>query len=148
MMRSLLVVLHAVWLGAHVVSGYVVAPLLFQYSAQGLMTKATAGNIAGDLFDVVMYVGLASTVAWWFFCRSVRQPSKVLNLMIVLIALSLWVITPVIEALKQQHQHWLLNLSGGSFAVWHGISSSLYLILTILMLIWTWQRLQVNSQRR
>ena len=100
-MKTLLVMLQAVWLGTHITIGYVVAPMLFHFASQGELSRAMAGNIAGELFHVVMYLGLVTAALWWLFCRNVRQPSKILNVLIVLLAVSEWVITPVIAAIKQ-----------------------------------------------
>ena len=147
-MKTLLVILQALWLGAHIAVGYVVAPMLFHFASQGELSRAVAGNIAGELFHVVMYLGLLTAVLWWLFCRSVRQPSHILNALIVLLAVSEWVITPVIVAIKQKQSQWLYDLVGGSFGMSHGISSSVYLLITLLLLLWTGKRLQINSQRR
>ena len=147
-MKTLLVMLQAVWLGTHITIGYVVAPMLFHFASQGELSRAIAGNIAGELFHVVMYLGLVTAALWWLFCRNVRQPSKILNVLIVLLAVSEWVITPVIAAIKQKQSQWLYDLVGGSFGMWHGISSSVYLLITLLLLLWTGKRLQINSQRR
>ena len=147
-MKTLLLILQAVWLGAHITIGYVVAPLLFHFASRGEISRTTAGNVAGELFHVLMYFGLFTAVAWWLFCRSVRQPSKILNVLLLLLLVSEWVISPVIEAIKHKQSQWLYDLVGGSFGMWHGISSSVYLLMTLLLLLWTGKRLQINSQRR
>ena len=147
-MKTLLVILQAVWLGAHITVGYVVAPLLFHFASRGEISRTTAGNVAGELFHVLMYFGLFTAVAWWLFRRSVRQPSKILNVLLLLLLVSEWVISPVIEAIKHKQSQWLYDLVGGSFGMWHGISSSVYLLITLLLLLWTGKRLQINSQRR
>ena len=147
-MKTLLVILQAVWLGAHITIGYVVAPLLFHFASRGEISRTTAGNAAGELFHVLMYFGLFTAVVWWLFCRSVRQPSKILNVLLLLLLVSEWVISPVIEAIKHKQSQWLYDLIGGSFGMWHGISSSVYLLITLLLLLWTGKRLQINSQRR
>ena len=147
-MKTLLVILQAVWLGAHITIGYVVAPLLFHFASRGEISRTTAGNVAGELFHVLMYFGLFTAVVWWLFCRSVRQPSKILNVLLLLLLVIEWVISPVIEAIKHKQSHWLYDLVGGSFGMWHGISSSVYLLITLLLLLWTGKRLQINSQRR
>ena len=147
-MKTLLVILQAVWLGAHITVGYVVAPLLFHFTSRGEISRTTAGNVAGELFHVLMYFGLFTAVVWWLFCRSVRQPSKILNVLLLLLLVSEWVISPVIEAIKHKQSQWLYDLIGGSFGMWHGISSSVYLLMTLLLLLWTGKRLQINSQRR
>ena len=147
-MKTLLVILQAVWLGAHITVGYVVAPLLFHFTSRGEISRTTAGNVAGELFHVLMYFGLFTAVVWWLFCRSVRQPSKILNVLLLLLLVSEWVISPVIEAIKHKQSQWLYDLVGGSFGMWHGISSTVYLLITLLLLLWTGKRLQINSQRR
>ena len=147
-MKSILVILQALWLGAHITVGYVVAPLLFHFASQGEFSRMTAGNVAGELFHVVSYLGLFTAVVWWWFCRRVRQPSPILNALLLLLVVSEWVITPVIAAIKQQQSQWLHDLVGGSFGMWHGISSTVYLLITVLLLLWTGKRLQINSHRR
>ncbi len=147
-MKTLLVILQAVWLGAHITIGYVVAPMLFHFADKGEYSRSIAGNIASELFHVLMYFGLFTAVVWWLFCRSVRQPSKILNVLLLLLLVSEWVISPVIEAIKHKQSQWLYDLIGGSFGMWHGISSTVYLLITLLLLLWTGKRLQINSQRR
>lgn len=151
-MRKLLVILHAVWLGMHITVGYVVAPLLFGFAQQGMMTKLLAGNIAGELFHWVMYWGLFVSVCWWLLCRSLRQPSKIIPALIALLVVSEWVVTPAIEAIKTKQHHvlvqWTGDTFGWTFGVWHGISSVMYLFITLLLLIFTWQRLQIDATRR
>ena len=147
-MKTLLVILQAVWLGVHITFGYVLAPMLFHFASQGELSRAMAGNIAGELFHVVMYLGLVTAALCWFFWRNVRQPSKILNVLIVLLVVIYFFITPVIAAIKQKQSQWLYDLVGGSFGMWHGISSSVYLLITVLLLWWAGNFLFINSQRR
>ena len=145
-MKSVLTVLHALWMGAHLSVGYVVAPLLFAYADDGLLSKQTAGNMAGDLFDIVMYFGMFVCVVWWLYLRQQRLPKRLLQTLLALLGISQWLITPIIVALKQQQSHWLLNWVGGSFGMWHGVSAVFYLLISILLLIFTWQRLTAKSR--
>ena len=145
-MKRILTLLHALWFGAHLSVGYVVAPLLFAYADDGLFSKQTAGNIAGDLFECVMYLGLVVSVGWCVFLRQQNLPNRLPKALLFLLMVSQFIVTPVIVAIKQQQNQWLLDLVGGSFGVWHGISSALYLFISILLMVLTWQRLQVKGR--
>ena len=123
------------WLGMLCVSGYVVAPILFAH-----LPKMTAGNIAGELFHVVSYVGIVAICGLWFsgclkygfrnFFGYAR--SNLLWLGLLLIIIQEWLITPVIAALKTHTSNWLYQYIGGSFAMWHGVSEIIYLLTTIV----------------
>ncbi|UOO93030.1 MULTISPECIES: DUF4149 domain-containing protein [Vitreoscilla] len=145
-MKTVFTLLHALWFGAHLMVGYVVAPFLFAYANDGLLDKQVVGNIAGDLFDCVMYLGLVVSLWWCVYLRQQNGSNRLAKALLGLLIMSQFVVTPVIVAIKQQQSHWLLNWVGGSFGMWHGISSSLYLLISILLMVLTWQRLQVKSR--
>lgn len=125
------------WLGIHLSCGYVVAPVLFS-----ALDKMTAGNIAGTLFHIVAYVGIFACVALYLLTikeqhvQAAYRPLLALALFWVLI--NEFMVTPVIVALKTAGNHFLLTQFGGSFALWHGISSSIYLLCSILGLCIAW----------
>lgn len=134
MLTRVLALLLAVWLGAQLAVGYVAAPVLF---AQ--LPGAQAGQIAGVLFAVQGWFGLA-VWAWAAYAGRRAQERSLLKsaslkltaLLWFLLACNEWLVSPVINALKTGSGHWLLNLAGGSFGLWHGIASSLYLLVSLL----------------
>lgn len=51
-------ILLTIWVGGMWTIGYIVAPVLFQ-----MLDKPVAGNVAGQLFTIISYIGLFSSVA-------------------------------------------------------------------------------------
>lgn len=140
-MKRMFALLMSVWLGAQIGFGYVVVPILF-----GRLNNLVAGELAGQLFHVVNYLGLlvwvvgcfvvSRTSAW----QSVATNQRIrywMMLLLLLIAVSEFLVTPAIAALKAGETFWLLNWTGGTFKTWHGFSSILYLMQTILGLVMT-----------
>ncbi|PJO78624.1 DUF4149 domain-containing protein [Neisseria brasiliensis] len=140
-MNKLVVALAGIWLGMQVMAGYVAAPVLFKS-----LPKLQAGAIAGELFNVVSYTGLVVWALVYFVGKRVAAVRNVQSINGKLIAV-LWLglaanqflVTPVIEAHKTQTTNWLLSLTGGSFGMWHGISSLIYMICAILALVLVWR---------
>lgn len=144
-MRSLLETIAIVaWLGSLTVVGYVVAPVLFQN-----LPKMKAGDIAGQLFHIVSYIGIIAAVVL-IFSGSLKNGFKSflgsLKGFFIAIALlctivSEWLITPVIVALKTNGKNVLYQQFGGTFAQWHGVSQIIYLItaisLFLFVIFWT-----------
>lgn len=140
-MNKLAVALAGIWLGMQVMAGYVAAPVLFKS-----LPKLQAGAIAGELFSVVSYTGLVVWALVYFIgqrAASVRNVPSINGKLIAVLWLGLaanqFLVTPVIEAHKTQATNWLLNLTGGSFGMWHGISSLIYMICAILALVLVWR---------
>lgn len=138
-----------IWLGVYIGLGYIAAPLLFSH-----LDKMQAGEIAGKMFHVVHISGL---VIWLVFYLTTRRKNHYLQfspnriekwngLLILCLLMNEVVISPVIEALKMEQDHWLHVIVGGNFAVWHGISSSIYLVMGILAFWLTWRffRFELN----
>ncbi len=135
MLERLAGLLAGVWLGAQLTVGYVVAPVLF-----GHLPKAEAGDIAGVLFYVVTYIGLAAWLLVWAGRRKTGgRATAAVKLLLVLLLLNQFAVTPVIQALKTDSSNWLLSLAGGSFGVWHGISSLIYLLCSLLGVALVWR---------
>lgn len=140
-MNKLAVALAGIWLGMQVMAGYVAAPVLFKS-----LPKLQAGAIAGELFSVVSYTGLVVWALVYFIgqrAASVRNLPSINGKLIAVLWLGLaanqFLVTPVIEAHKAQTTNWLLSLTGGSFGMWHGISSLIYMICAILALVLVWR---------
>lgn len=138
-MRSLLETIAIVaWLGSLTVVGYLVAPVLFQN-----LPKMKAGDIAGQLFHLVSYIGIISAVV--LICSgSIKQGLRgffgslkgfFISIALLCTIINEWLITPVIVALKTNGKNMLYQQIGGSFAVWHGVSQIIYLITAISLFL-------------
>ena len=146
MMNRLCALLTSLWLGMQVMAGYIAAPILFER-----LGKQEAGNIAGVLFSINNYFGLLAWIVAWLVVRSERNRSlpdngkvapKFIILLLLLTASNQFLISPVIAAYKTGTANWLLSLLGGSFGMWHGISSIIYLVCSVLGLGLLWRYLK------
>ncbi|WP_016686918.1 DUF4149 domain-containing protein [Neisseria sicca] len=148
-MNRLCALLTSLWLGMQVMAGYIAAPILFER-----LGKQEAGNIAGVLFSINNYFGLLAWIVAWLVVRSNRNRSfsdngkvapKFIILLLLLTASNQFLISPVIEAHKTGTANWLLSLLGGSFGMWHGISSIIYLVCSVLGLGLLWRYLKFEN---
>lgn len=106
--------------------GYIVAPVLFQ-----MLDKPIAGNVAGQLFTIMSYVGLFSSVAL-IINIVVNQGFNAkhwqlitLVTMFVIIVVAQFVLQPMMAELKSLG---LTEENRGQFGRLHGIASVLFLI--------------------
>lgn len=125
------------WVGGLWTVGYIVAPALFA----SLNERALAGEIAGRLFGVIAWVGLGCA-AYLLVFLAVRRGRAVLGsgvfwLVMVMLLLTLagyFGIQPILSQLKAEA--WprgvMESMMKERFAVWHGISSGLYLVQSLL----------------
>jgi hypothetical protein len=121
------------WVGGLWTAGFVVAPLLF---AQ-LENRALAGTLAGDLFGVMSYAGLACgcglLVINGYLRRQRRFPlwrAVVIVAMLALILLGEFVLAPRIAELRD------VGLTESArFAQAHGLASGVYLVNCVLGLL-------------
>ena len=148
-MNRLCALLTSLWLGMQVMAGYIAAPILFER-----LGKQEAGNIAGMLFSINNYFGLLAWTVAWLVVRSNRNRSfsdnckaapKFIILLLLLTASNQFLISPVIAAHKTGTANWLLSLLGGSFGMWHGISSIIYLVCSVLGLGLLWRYLKLEN---
>jgi Domain of unknown function (DUF4149) len=128
------------WVGGLWVIGYVAAPTLFA----SLSDKMLAGNLAGKMFAVMAYIGMACG-AYLLLYRLSRAGGGALRQAVfwttaVMLALTLgghFGIQPILEGLKQQA--WpkavMESIFRDRFAIWHGVSSIVYLIESLLGLV-------------
>lgn len=127
----------ALWVGGLWAVGYLAAPTLF-YS---LDDRMLAGMLAGKLFAHVAWVGLLCG-GWLLVFRLSRHGGAVLKqgfFWIVLVMLLLTVaqhfgIQPILQQLKDQAmpKDVMESLFRDRFATWHGVSSVVYLIESLL----------------
>lgn len=143
-MKSLAAVFISVWLGVHLGFGYVVAPIMFGYDG---MDKMVAGQIMGGLFHVSNYVGLVAWLwAWfalghqvsgWHHGHIHKHTPKWIILLLILLSVNEFAVTPTLAALKAGQMPMLATLFASStpFKLWHAISSSIHLLASVIGLI-------------
>ena len=125
------------WVGAMWGIGYIVAPLLFSR----LGDRALAGLIAGKLFSLIAWVGIGCAIYLLLF-RMVRSGTGVFRqgvfwialLMLALVCAGEFGIQPIMAALKEEAlpKQVMESVLRDRFAAWHGVSSVLYIIQSLL----------------
>lgn len=137
---KLALVVVTLWVGALWTTGYVVAPALFHH----LQDRQLAGNLAGELFTLVAYIGFASAF-YLLLQRLLSAGSQALKqgffwiviLMLLLTLAGHFGIQPLMAALKAQAlpADVMNSVFASRFKTWHGISSVAYLIQSLLGLV-------------
>lgn len=132
------------WVGGLWAIGYMAAPVLFA----SLGDRQLAGMVAGKLFALIAWGGLGSAayllvfllLRWGsgFFRRSVFW---LVLLMALLAAASLFGIQPLMAQLKADAlpREVMESVLRDRFATWHGVSSILYMVQSLLglwLVIW------------
>jgi len=125
------------WVGGLWAVGYLAAPTLF-YS---LDDRVLAGMLAGRMFGYIAWAGLVCGV-WLLLFRLVRLGGAALKqgffwIVLIMLLLSLaqqFGIQPILQQLKDQAlpKDVMESLFRDRFAAWHGISSAVYLIQSLL----------------
>lgn len=118
-------ILLTIWVGSMWTVGYIVAPVLFQ-----MLENSVAGNVAGQLFSIVSYIGLFSAAA--LIINLVMQHGFqkahwqlwVLCGMLVLIVIVQFVLQPMMAELKTEG---ITAENKTEFGRLHGVSSVLFL---------------------
>ena len=126
-------ILLTIWVGGMWAIGYIVAPVLFQ-----MLDKQLAGNVAGQLFSIMSYVGIFSAIA--LIINIVVQRGfhfrhwqlMTILAMLVLIIIGQYVLQPMMAELKAAG---LTELNRPEFARLHGIASVLFLINSLAGLV-------------
>ena len=135
--EGLAVLMVVAWVGGMWVTGYLVAPILFHT----LPDRTLAGMLAGKLFEATAYMGFVCSV-YLVLNESIKHGLKVVKqsefwiivLMLFILLLSQYGIQPVLVDLKQQAlpQYVMESAYASQFKIWHGISSSMYLVESLL----------------
>jgi hypothetical protein len=125
------------WVGAMWGIGYIVAPVLFSR----LGDRALAGLIAGKLFSLIAWVGIGCAIYLLLF-RMLRSGTGVFRqgvfwialLMLALVCAGEFGIQPIMAALKEEAlpKQVMESVLRDRFAAWHGVSSVLYIIQSLL----------------
>ncbi len=123
-------ILLALWVGALWVTGFMVAPLLFAE----LDDRALAGSVAGSLFTLTSYLGLLCgsllLIINGLTVRAANWRAVVIVIMLLLVAIGQFVITPMVADLRVQGL-----TDSARFGQLHGIASVLFLITSVLGLV-------------
>ncbi len=142
--EALYFILIALWVGGMWAIGYMAAPVLFA----SLGDRQLAGMVAGKLFALIGWVGLGSA-AYLLVFLPVRWGGQVFKravfwlvlLMGLLAAASQFGIQPLMAQLKADAlpREVMESVLRDRFAAWHGISSILYLVQSLLgvwLVVW------------
>lgn len=127
----------SVWVGGQAAIGYIAAPMLFSQ----LTDRMLAGNLAGAMFSVMAWVGLGCGAYLLLYLAltqgvAVRR-SPAFWLVVTMVAVTLaghFGIGPILAQLKAEAlpQPVMESALRERFALWHGASSLLYLLQTLL----------------
>ena len=125
------------WVGALWAIGYLAAPTLF-YTLQD---RQMAGMVAGKMFALVAYVGLASAF-YLLVHRIVRCGTAALKQAFFWAALAMLLLTlaghfgiqPILASLKAQAMpaDVMHSLFADRFRTWHGVASIAYMLESLL----------------
>ncbi|MDP3539859.1 MAG: DUF4149 domain-containing protein [Azonexus sp.] len=125
------------WVGGLWAIGYITAPILFA----NLGDRQLAGMVAGKLFAMIGWIGLGSA-AYLLAFLLVRWGGRAFKsavfwlvvLMALLAAASQFGIQPLMVQLKADAlpREVMESVLRDRFAAWHGISSILYLVQSVL----------------
>ncbi len=125
------------WVGGLLAIGYIAAPVLFSQLAD----RSVAGTVAGALFSVMAWVGLACGAYLVLFIlagkgwRAIQSGVFwIVLLMLVLTAAGHFGVQPVLVQLKADAlpRQVMESALRDRFSTWHGVSSALYLVQSLL----------------
>ena len=134
----------SLWVGGMCAIGYLAAPVMFHE----LTDHTLAGNLAGAMFTLVAYVGLACG-GYLLLYLLLRRGWRAIKLGVFWIVLSMLALTvaghfgiqPIIAQLKADAlpRQVMESALRDRFAAWHGVSSGLYLLQSLLglwLVVW------------
>jgi hypothetical protein len=143
--EALYLIAVTLWVGGLWAIGYMTAPVLFA----SLGDRQLAGMVAGKLFALIGWIGLGSA-AWlmvflvsrWGGLVFKRAVFWLVVLMALLTAASQFGIQPLMAQLKVDAlpREVMESVLRDRFAAWHGISSILYLVQSLLgfwLVVWS-----------
>ncbi len=128
------------WVGGLWAIGYIAAPVLFTRLAD----KQLAGSLAGSMFTVMAWVGIICGLYLLIYrlaeygATALKQAFFWAALVMLLFTLGThFGIQPIMEGLKEQAmpKAVMQSVFSDRFARWHGISSIVYLIESLLGLV-------------
>lgn len=125
------------WVGGLWAIGFIAAPSLFA----SLKDRVLAGELAGNLFGLIAWVGMACA-AYLLVYLTMRRRRAALETAVFWLVLAMLVlalaghfgIQPILAQLKAEAfpQSVMESAVKGRFVVWHGIASGLYSVQSLL----------------
>ena len=146
MLRQFTALLITFWVGGLWVTG-VIASILFD----AIDDRQLAGNVAGQLFEMVSYIGIASgllLLAQRFIAFGVQSLKQryawIIMSMVLLILVGYFGVQSHLAQLKENAYpiDVMQSVYAGQFAAWHGVSGVIYLIeclLGAMLVILAWR---------
>ncbi len=125
------------WVGGMWMLGYVVVPVLFKV----LPDRQLAGLVAGQLFTLLAYIGIACALYLLLFqlqqfgrAALRRSAFRVTATMLLLVLVGQFVLQPILADLKVQALPLdVMNSAlAAQFKTWHAVSGVIYLIQSLL----------------
>ncbi|TRZ92099.1 MAG: DUF4149 domain-containing protein [Rhodocyclaceae bacterium] len=127
----------AVWVGSLLAIGFIAAPVLFTQLAD----RSVAGNLAGGMFTVTAWVGLACgayLILFIMFAKGLRAiQSGVFWMVLLMLGLTVaghFGVQPILAQLQADAlpRRVMESALRDRFTTWHGVSSALYLVESLL----------------
>ncbi len=127
----------AAWVGGLLAVGYLAAPILFAQLADRML----AGKLAGHMFTAIAWVGIGCAGYLLLHVLALKGwravQSSVFWIVLLMLALTLaghFGIQPILAQLKADAlpRQVIERAMRDRFAAWHGVSSVLYLLQTLL----------------
>lgn len=125
------------WVGGTWMLGYVVVPVLFK----ALPDRMLAGKIAGELFTLLAFIGIASALYLLLYRlqqsgrAALRHPAfRITAAMLLLVLTGEFVLQPILADLKLQAAPLDVMISpfAAQFKNWHAVSGIVYLVQSLL----------------
>ncbi|MCX7156711.1 MAG: DUF4149 domain-containing protein [Rhodocyclales bacterium] len=127
----------AVWVGGLLAIGLIAAPVLFTQLAD----RSVAGGLAGAMFSITAWVGLVCgtyLILFVLFAKGWRVFKSgvfwIVLLMLALTAAGHFGVQPILAQLQADAlpRRVMESALRDRFTTWHGVSSALYLVQTLL----------------
>jgi MFS family permease len=127
----------AIWVGSLLAIGFIAAPVLFTQLAD----RSLAGNLAGAMFTVTAWVGLACgtyLILFVVFAKGWRTLQSgvfwIVVLMLALTAAGHFGVQPILEQLRADAlpRRIMESALRERFNTWHGVSTALYVVQSLL----------------
>ena len=127
----------AIWVGSLLAIGFIAAPVLFTQLAD----RSLAGNLAGAMFTVTAWVGLACgtyLILFVVFAKGWRTLQSgvfwIVMLMLALTAAGHFGVQPILEQLRADAlpRRIMESALRERFNTWHGVSTALYVVQSLL----------------
>lgn len=135
--RHLAVLSVTLWVGGMWMLGYVVVPVLFKV----LPDRMLAGRIAGELFTLLAFIGIASALYLLLYQlqqsgrAAVRHPAfRITAAMLLLVLIGQFILQPILADLKLQAAPLdvMTTPLAAQFKTWHAVSGIVFLIQSLL----------------